>query len=804
MYPFKEIEQKWQKYWEENKTFKAEDISDKPKYYVLDMFPYPSGAGLHVGHPEGYIASDIVARYKRKKGFNVLHPMGWDAFGLPAENYALQTGTHPKITTGKNIETFRRQIKSFGFSYDWDREVNTTDPEYYKWTQWIFQQIYKMGLAYQAEIAVNWCPELKTVLANEEVIDGKSERGGHPVIRQPMRQWMLKITAYADRLLEDLDLVDFPDSIKEMQRNWIGRSEGADVDFKIDGSSDTLRVFTTRPDTLFGATYMVVAPEHPILKTMIPTEFQSAVEAYQKQSASKSDLDRTELAKEKTGVFTGIYAINPVNGQKIPVWTSDYVLMSYGTGAIMAVPGHDQRDWEFAKKFGLEIIEVISGGDITKEAYVGNGVLVNSQFLDGLHVADSQRKIIDWLTEKGIGQSKVQYKLRDWVFSRQRYWGEPFPLYFDDNNNIHLIDESKLPLVLPPLEKYEPSGTGESPLANLPDWIDFIDPETGRHCRYETNTMPQWAGSCWYYLRYIDPFNAKTFCDKDKEKYWMAVDLYIGGAEHAVLHLLYARFWHKVLFDLGYVSTPEPFMKLVNQGMILGEDGEKMSKSRGNVINPDEVIGNFGADTFRMYEMFMGPLTRVKPWSTSSIDGVFRFLNRVWNIFMTDDGAINPDIQNVTPDSSTLSLLHKTIFKVTEDIENLRFNTAISQMMIFINEMIKLPVKPLSVMKTFVHLLNPFAPHLTEQIWNLLGNEQSLAYTDWPAYDPDLIIDELVTMAVQINGKVRGTFDIARDSIDQDCIDSAMQLENVKRHIENLTIVKTVVIRNKIVSIVVK
>ncbi|MFH1214722.1 MAG: leucine--tRNA ligase, partial [Candidatus Neomarinimicrobiota bacterium] len=524
----------------------------------------------------------------------------------------------------------------------------------------------------------------------------------------------------------------------------------------------------------------------------------------QKQSASKSDLDRTELAKEKTGVFTGIYAINPVNSQKIPVWTSDYVLMSYGTGAIMAVPGHDQRDWEFAKKFGLEIIEVISGGDITKEAYVGDGVLVNSQFLDGLHVADSQRKIIDWLTEKGIGQSKVQYKLRDWVFSRQRYWGEPFPLYFDDNNNIHLIDESKLPLVLPPLEKYEPSGTGESPLANLPEWIDFIDPVTGKHCRYETNTMPQWAGSCWYYLRYIDPFNVKTFCDTDKEKYWMAVDLYIGGAEHAVLHLLYARFWHKVLFDLGYVSKPEPFMKLVNQGMILGEDGEKMSKSRGNVINPDEVIGNFGADTFRMYEMFMGPLTRVKPWSTSSIDGVFRFLNRVWNIFMTEEGKINPDIQDVTPDSSTLSLLHKTVFKVTDDIENLRFNTAISQMMIFVNEIIKLPVKPRSVMQTFVHLLNPFAPHLTEQIWNLLGNEQSLAYTDWPAYDPDLIIDELVTMAVQINGKVRGTFEIARDSADQDCIDSAMQLENVKRHIENLTIVKTVVIKNKIVSIVVK
>ncbi|MFA4921738.1 MAG: leucine--tRNA ligase, partial [Candidatus Neomarinimicrobiota bacterium] len=519
---------------------------------------------------------------------------------------------------------------------------------------------------------------------------------------------------------------------------------------------------------------------------------------------SKSELDRTELAKEKTGVFTGIYAINPVNGHKIPIWTSDYVLMSYGTGAIMAVPGHDQRDWEFARKFGLEIIEVISGGDITKEAYVGDGVLVNSQFLDGLHVADSQRKIIDWLTEKGIGQSKVQYKLRDWVFSRQRYWGEPFPLYFDDNNNIHLIDESKLPLVLPPLEKYEPSGTGESPLANLPEWIDFIDPETGKHCRYETNTMPQWAGSCWYYLRYLDPDNDKAFCDKQKENYWMPVDLYIGGAEHAVLHLLYARFWHKVLYDLGFVATTEPFMKLINQGMILGEDGEKMSKSRGNVINPDEVIGNFGADTFRIYEMFMGPLTRVKPWSTSSIDGVFRFLNRVWNIFVTDEGKTSPDIQDVTPDSSTLSLLHKTIFKVTDDIENLRFNTAISQMMIFVNEIIKLPVKPRSVMQTFVHLLNPFAPHLTEQIWNLLGNSQSLAYIDWPTYDPDLIIDELVTLAVQINGKVRGTFEIARDSTDQDCIENAMQLENVKRYIENLTIVKTVVIKNKIVSIVVK
>jgi len=803
-YPFKEIEKRWQKYWEDNKTFKAIDFSEKPKYYVLDMFPYPSGAGLHVGHPEGYIATDIIARYKRKRGFNVLHPMGWDAFGLPAENYALQTGTHPKITTQRNIDTFRRQIKSFGFSYDWDREINTTDPKYYKWTQWIFQQLYKKDLVYQAEIPVNWCPELKTVLANEEIIDGKSERGGFPVVRIPMRQWILKITEYADRLLSDLDLVDLPEGIKEMQRNWIGRSEGAMVKFQISGHDQALKVFTTRPDTLFGATYMVVAPEHPILDKLVPKPFKNVIENYRTETSKKSDLDRTELAKDKTGVFTGIYAINPLTDKQIPVWTSDYVLMTYGTGAIMAVPGHDQRDWEFATKFGIEIIEVISGGDIKKESYTGDGILVNSGFLNGMNVISAKKKITDWLVEKGIGEFSVQYKLRDWIFSRQRYWGEPFPFKIFQDGSIELLKESELPLVLPEMERYEPSGTGESPLANLKEWNDFIDPETGRHCRYETNTMPQWAGSCWYYLRYIDPFNEKTFCDKDKEKYWMAVDLYIGGAEHAVLHLLYARFWHKALYDLGYVSTPEPFMKLINQGMILGEDGEKMSKSRGNVINPDEVIGNFGADTFRIYEMFMGPLTRVKPWSTSSIDGVFRFLNRVWNIFMTEEGEINPDIQDVTPDSSTLSLLHKTIFKVTDDIENLRFNTAISQMMIFINEIIKLPVKPLSVMKTFVHLLNPLAPHLTEQIWNLLGNEQSLAYTDWPAYNPDLIKDELVKMAVQINGKIRGTFDIGRNSADQDCIDSAMQLENVKRHIENLTIVKTVVIKNKIVSIVVK
>lgn len=803
-YPFKEIEQKWQKHWENDKTFKAEDYSDKPKYYVLDMFPYPSGAGLHVGHPEGYIATDIVARYKRKKGFNVLHPMGWDAFGLPAENYALQTGTHPKITTEKNINTFRRQIKSFGFSYDWDREVNTTDPKYYRWTQWIFLQLYKKGLVYQAEVPVNWCPALKTVLANEEVIDGKSERGGHPVVRMPMRQWILRITAYAERLLQDLDLVDFPDSIKEMQRNWIGRSEGADVVFKIVGSYKSLKVFTTRPDTLFGATYMVVAPEHPILDELVPDGYRSEVEEYKRKASTKSDLARTELAKEKTGVFTGIYAVNPVNNKKIPVWTADYVLMSYGTGAIMAVPGHDQRDWEFAKKYGLDIIEVISGGDITKEAWTGDGILVNSEILNGLNVTAAKEKIIAWLKEHRVGNATIQYKLRDWVFSRQRYWGEPFPLKFDAEGNVILLNDDELPLELPEVEKFEPSGTGESPLANVPEWTDFRDAETGERYSYETNTMPQWAGSCWYYLRYIDPHNDEAAWDSKKEKYWMPVDLYIGGAEHAVLHLLYARFWHKVLYDLGLVSTPEPFMKLVNQGMILGEDGEKMSKSRGNVINPDEVIGNFGADTFRLYEMFMGPLTRTKPWNTSSIDGIHRFLNRVWNLFFDENGKLKKDIQDIEPDHSLKVLLNKTIFKVSEDTENLRFNTAISQFMIFINEISKRDVKPLSVMKTFIQLLNPYAPHITEEIWQKLGVEEELAYMGWPEWDTQYLKEDKVKIAVQINGKVRGTFEIESDSADDDCISAAKEVENVKRFLEGKQIIKQFVIKNKIVSFVVK
>lgn len=803
-YPFKQIEAKWQKHWEENHTFRAVDFSPKPKFYVLDMFPYPSGAGLHVGHPEGYIASDIVARYKRKCGYNVLHPMGWDAFGLPAENYALQTGTHPRITTEKNINTFRRQIKAFGFSYDWEREINTTDPKYYKWTQWIFQQIYKLGLAYQAEVPVNWCPELKTVLANEEVVNGKSERGGYPVVRIPMRQWMLKITAYADRLLQDLDLVDFPESIKDMQRNWIGRSEGAWIHFPIANSDEYLKVFTTRPDTVFGATYMVVAPEHPILDKYVPSEYKLKVEDYRNLAATKSDLDRTELTREKTGVFCGFYAINPLTNKQIPVWTSDYVLITYGTGAIMAVPGHDQRDWEFARKFGLEIIEVISGGDIEKEAWTGDGTLVNSGFLNGLNVTQAKAAIIDWLKSHKLGEAAVQYKLRDWIFSRQRYWGEPFPLKIFEDGQIELIPEDQLPLELPPLEKYEPSGTGESPLANLPSWIDFIDPNTGKRARFDTNTMPQWAGSCWYYLRYIDPHNDKMLVDPAKEKYWMPVDLYIGGAEHAVLHLLYARFWHKVLYDIGVVSTPEPFMKLVNQGMILGEDGEKMSKSRGNVINPDDILDRYGADTFRLYEMFMGPLTKTKPWSTSSIEGVFRFLNRVWKLYVDDNGSLNSDIQDIPASKELITLLHKTIHKVTTDIEYLRFNTAIAQMMIFVNEISKVSIKPREIMLTFLHLLNPFAPHIAEEIWRLAGIETELAYLEWPKYDPELVKDEIVTMVVQVNGKIRGSFEISKDSPDEDCFSAAKNIENVKKFISGKTIKKSLVVANKLVSIVVQ
>ena len=804
MYPFSKVEKKWQKHWDEKKTFKTPDESPKPKYYVLDMFPYPSGAGLHVGHPEGYIATDIVSRFKRKTGFNVLHPIGWDAFGLPAEHYALKTNTHPSITTNNNIDNFRRQIKSFGFSYDWDREVNTTDPSYYKWTQWIFLQLYKKGLVYQDEVPVNWCPELKTVLANEEVVNGKSERGGHPVIRKPMRQWVMKITKYADRLLEDLDLIDFPHSIKEMQKNWIGKSSGANVNFLLDEIGEKLKVYTTRPDTLFGATYMVVAPEHPILDNHIPDKYKSAIEAYQIQATTKSEFDRTELAKEKTGEFTGLYAINPVNSNKIPVWISDYVMMTYGTGAIMAVPGHDQRDWEFATKFGIEIIEVISGGDISKEAWTGDGILVNSQILDGLKVNEAKKKIIDWLVENDIGEATTHYKLRDWIFSRQRYWGEPFPLKLDLNGNVAPIDESQLPLTLPEMERFEPSGTGESPLANDQNWISWIDPNDGKRYGYDTNTMPQWAGSCWYYLRYIDPKNDKAAWDSEKEKYWMPVDLYIGGAEHAVLHLLYARFWHKVLYDLDFVSTPEPFKKLINQGMILGEDGEKMSKSRGNVINPDLIIDEYGADAFRLYEMFMGPLERTKPWNTQSIEGITRFLNRVWNLYVDKNGNLKADIKDIEPHNDILTTLHKTIKKVKDDTENIRYNTAIAQLMVFINDMYKQKVKPKVALETFLHLLNPLAPHITEELWQILGNVEELAYLDYPAYEEKYCREDTVTIGVQINGKVRSQLRIAKTASKEEHLEQAKAIKNIQKFLEEKSIVKEIVIPSKIINIVVR
>lgn len=657
------IEPKWQKYWDEHHTFKTGENPEKPKFYALDMFPYPSGAGLHVGHPEGYTATDIISRYKRMRGYNVLHPMGWDAFGLPAEQHALDTGEHPRDITVKNINNFRRQIKSLGFSYDWDREISTTDPEYYKWTQWIFIQLYKKGLAYVAELPVNWCPALGTVLANEEVIDGKSERGGHPVIRKPMRQWVLKITEYAERLLEDLEELDWTESIKDMQRNWIGKSKGAEVNFAIEGQEGHLTVFTTRPDTLFGASYCVLAPEHELVAEITTPEQQEAVKAYQDLAARKSDLERTDLAKDKTGVFTGAYAVNPVNGAKLPIWIADYVLAGYGTGAIMAVPGHDTRDWEFAKQFGLDIIEVVKGGNVQEEAYTGEGEHVNSGFLDGMGTSDAIAKMIAWLEENGKGQGKTTYRLRDWLFSRQRYWGEPIPILHLEDGTMKTVPEDQLPLMLPDIDQIKPSGTGESPLANVTEWVETVDPETGMKARRETNTMPQWAGSCWYYLRFIDPHNKEALVSKEKEQQWLPVDLYIGGVEHAVLHLLYARFWHKVLYDLGVVSTKEPFQKLVNQGMILGTNNEKMSKSRGNVINPDEIVETYGADTLRVYEMFMGPLEATKPWNENGVEGAHRFLSRVWRLVVNDDGSLNSKITDGEGSEDFKRVWHKTIKK---------------------------------------------------------------------------------------------------------------------------------------------
>ncbi|MFJ7731042.1 leucine--tRNA ligase [Lysinibacillus sp. NPDC097231] len=799
-----QIEKKWQQYWAENKTFKTENETDKPKFYALDMFPYPSGAGLHVGHPEGYTATDILSRFKRMQGYNVLHPMGWDAFGLPAEQYALDTGNDPAEFTAKNIATFKRQIQELGFSYDWDREINTTDPDYYKWTQWIFIQLYNKGLAYVDEVAVNWCPALGTVLANEEVIDGKSERGGHPVERRPMKQWMLKITAYADRLIDDLEEVDWPESIKDMQRNWIGRSEGAEVTFDIDGTDENFTVFTTRPDTLFGATYCVLAPEHKLVEEITTAEQLQAVDTYLEKVKMKSDLERTDLAKEKTGVFTGAYAVNPINGKKMPIWIADYVLVSYGTGAIMAVPAHDERDYEFATEFGLEIIPVLEGGDISKEAFTGDGQHINSDFLNGLNKVDGIAKAIEWLEEKGVGEKKISYRLRDWLFSRQRYWGEPIPMIHWEDGTITPVPESELPLVLPKTDNIRPSGTGESPLANIAEWVNVVDPETGKKGRRETNTMPQWAGSSWYFLRYIDPTNTEAIADPELLKRWLPVDIYIGGAEHAVLHLLYARFWHKVLYDLGVVHTKEPFHKLFNQGMILGEGNEKMSKSKGNVVNPDEIISSHGADTLRLYEMFMGPLEASVAWSTNGLDGARRFLDRIWRLFVNEeDGSIAAKIQD-SDDKALEKSYHQTVKKVTEDYEGIRFNTAISQMMVFINDCYKADVIPTAYAKGFVKMLAPMVPHVAEELWQILGHGDTLSYEQWPTYDESKLVDDEVEVAVQVAGKVRAKIIVAKDASKEEIEKVALADDKVQEYMEGKNLVKVIVIPGKLVNIVVK
>ena len=800
-YNHKEIEKKWQKYWAKNNTFNTHDELGKPKFYALDMFPYPSGQGLHVGHPEGYTATDILARFKRSQGFNVLHPMGWDAFGLPAEQYALDTGNDPAEFTQKNIETFRRQINSLGFSYDWNREVNTTDPEYYKWTQWIFTKLYEKGLAYEAEVAVNWVPELGTVISNEEVIDGKSERGGYDVIRKPMRQWMLKITAYADRLIDDLELVDWPESIKEMQRNWIGRSVGANVTFKVAGTDKEYTVFTTRPDTLFGATYSVLAPELDLVREITTPEQKEAVEAYIAETAKKSDLKRTDLAKEKTGVFTGAYAINPVNGKEIPIWIADYVLASYGTGAIMAVPAHDERDYEFAQTFDLEILPVIEGGDISTAAYTEDGAHINSDFLNGLNKEEAIDAMNQWLEEHGVGKKEVSYRLRDWLFSRQRYWGEPIPIIHWEDGTVTTVSEEELPLRLPKTSNIQPSGTGESPLANIDEWVNVVDPETGKKGRRETNTMPQWAGSSWYYLRYIDPHNKKELANYEKLERWLPVDIYIGGAEHAVLHLLYARFWHKFLYDIGVVPTKEPFEKLFNQGMILGGNNEKMSKSRGNVVNPDDVVEAYGADTLRLYEMFMGPLDASIAWSENGLEGSRKFLDRVWRLIVDENNKMRDRITTLN-DGKLDKVYHQTVKKVTEDYENLHFNTAISQLMVFVNEAYKVDALPYEYIEGFVQLLAPIAPHIGEELWAILGNEQDLSYAPWPTYDEAALIEDEVEVVFQINGKVRAKASVARDLSKEELEKTAMDDDSIKEQLEGKTIRKVIVVPNKLVNIV--
>ncbi|MDR2734883.1 MAG: leucine--tRNA ligase [Spirochaetota bacterium] len=809
-YDFSAIEKKWQNYWEANKTFRMREDPAIPKerrFYCLDMFPYPSSAGLHIGHPEGYTATDIICRYKRMRGYAVLHPMGWDSFGLPAENYAIKTGTHPRTTTLANIEGFRRQIKALGFSYDWDREASTCDPDYFRWTQWIFLQLYNAGLAYQAIVPINFCPSCRTGLANEEVKDGRCERCHTEVVRKDMKQWMLRITAYADRLLSDLDLLDWPEPIKLMQRNWIGRSVGAEVDFAIPGRSEVLTVFTTRPDTLFGATYMCLSPEHPLLDALATEEQRAAVTAYVEAAKNKSDLDRTDLAKEKTGVFLGSYAINPVNNARIPIWVADYVLISYGTGAIMAVPAHDERDFEFAQKFSLPIIEVVSADGkthgIPKEALTPDGYAVNSGEFDGLSTSECKQKITARLASMGKGKEAVHYKLRDWVFSRQRYWGEPIPLVHCERCGTVALPESALPLTLPEVEAYTPSGTGESPLAAMRDWVAAVCPQCGGSARRETDTMPQWAGSCWYYIRFLDAHNTAVFASPERIAYWLPVDLYIGGAEHAVLHLLYARFWHKFLFDKGFVQSPEPFMRLVNQGLIMGEDGQKMSKSLGNVVNPDEVIAQHGADTLRLYEMFLGPLEMSKPWNMSGIMGVRRFLERALRLFDKPiaDGAAHG---NVEEPEDHARLRHRTIRKVTEDIENLSFNTAISALMVFVTELTRRDTFMRADAEALALLLSPFAPHLGEELWALAGHDTTLAYEKWPEFNPALTVQDTVEVVFQVNGKVRDKALFARNSEAAILEAAARRSERVAPWIAGREIVKIICVPDKLVNIVVR
>lgn len=801
-YNHQEVEKKWQRYWLENKTFKTEDNIGQKKFYALDMFPYPSGAGLHVGHPEGYTATDILSRYKRMQGYNVLHPMGWDAFGLPAEQYALDTGNDPAEFTKRNIQTFKRQIQELGFSYDWDREVSTTDPEYYKWTQWIFIQLYKKGLAYIDEIPVNWCEALGTVLSNEEVVDGVSERGGYPVVRRPMKQWVLKITEYADRLLEDLDTLDWPESIKDMQRNWIGRSEGAKVNFKVENINTPIEVFTTRPDTIYGATFLVLSPEHTLVNRITTPQQYEKVKHYQDEAAKKSDLERTDLAKEKTGVFTGAYAIHPFTGKQVPIWIADYVLASYGTGAVMAVPAHDERDYEFATTFDLPVVTVIEN-DAETPYYTGDGAHVQSGELDGLNNEAAIAKAIELLEAKGLGEKKVNYKLRDWLFSRQRYWGEPIPIIHWEDGSMTTVPENELPLLLPKTDEIKPSGTGESPLANIDDFVNVVDPETGMKGRRETNTMPQWAGSCWYYLRYIDPKNDQMLADPEKLKHWLPVDLYIGGVEHAVLHLLYARFWHKVLYDLGIVPTSEPFQKLFNQGMILGEGNEKMSKSKGNVVNPDDIVRSHGADTLRLYEMFMGPLEASIAWSENGLDGSRRFLDRVWRLFVTEDSQLTDKvIEGDTPALQTV--YHQTVKKVTEDFESLSFNTAISQLMVFINECYKADNISKAYAEGFVKMLAPIAPHVGEELWSILGHDTTITYQPWPSFDPSLLEEDVVEIVVQVNGKVRAKIEIPKDMSKADMEATALANDNIKAAVEGKDVKKVIAVPQKLVNIVAK